>query len=58
MPFSSKAPALFGYLGVDITLAPTVHLIPNVERTVYDEATDGSKPGSDLVPRLTLFVSW
>jgi hypothetical protein len=58
MPFSDRAPALFGYVGVDITLARTVHLIPNVERTVYDEATDGSKPGSDLVPRLTLFVSW
>ena len=41
-----------------MTLAKTVHLIPNVEWTTYDQATDGTTPGSDLVPRLTLFVSW
>ena len=49
---------MFGYIGVDVTLAKTVHLIPNVEMTVYDEAADGSTPGTDLVPRLTLFFSW
>ena len=58
MPFSDRVPSVFGYLGVDVTLAKTVHLIPNVEMTVYDEATDGSTPGTDLVPRLTLFFSW
>jgi len=58
MPFSDQATSVFGYVGVDVTLAKSVHLIPNVEMTVYGEAADGSTPGRDLVPRLTLFFSW
>lgn len=58
MPFSETARALFGYAGVDVTLARTVHLIPNLEWTTYGQGTDGTTPASDLVPRLTLFFSW
>ena len=58
MPFSDQAKSTFGLLGLDVTLAPTVHLIPNVEVTVYDEPADGTRPGTDFVPRLTLFFSW
>jgi len=58
MPFSEAARALFGYAGVDVTLAKTVHLIPNLEWTTYGEGQDGTTPASDLVPRVTLFFSW
>ncbi len=58
MPFSDRAPSVFGYAAVDVTLAKSVHLIPNVAVTVYDEAQDGTTPGTDVVPRLTLFFSW
>lgn len=58
MPFAETAPSVFGYAAVDVTLAPTVHLIPNVEWTTYGRGMDGTKPGSDLVPRVTLFFSW
>jgi hypothetical protein len=58
MPFSDRAPSVFGYAAVDVTLAKGVHLIPNVELTVYDEAADGATPGTDVVPRLTLFFAW
>jgi hypothetical protein len=58
MPFSDQAANVFGYAAVDVTLAKAVHLIPNVEVTVYDEAEDGATPGTDVVPRLTLFFSW
>jgi hypothetical protein len=58
MPFSDQAPSVFGYAAVDVTLAKIVHLIPNVEMTVYDQAEDGTTPGTDVVPRLTLFFSW
>jgi len=58
MPFSDQAKSVFGYVGVDVTLSRNVHLIPNVEMTVYGEAADGSTPGTDLVPRVTLFFSW
>ena len=58
MPFSDQAKSVFGHVGVYVTLAKSVHLIPNVEMTVYDEAGDGTTPGTDVVPRLTLFFSW
>ena len=58
MPFSDEAKSVFGYLGVDVTLAKTVHLIPNVEMTNYAAAADGTTPGTDVVPRVTLFFSW
>jgi hypothetical protein len=58
MPFSEEAKSVFGLVGVDVTLAKSVHLIPNVEMTRYDEAADGTRPGDDVVPRVTLFFSW
>lgn len=58
MPFAETARSLFGYAGVDVTLAKTVHLIPNLEWTTYDQAPDGTTPASDLVPRVTLFFTW
>ena len=58
MPFSDQAKSVFGYVGVDVTLTKNVHLIPNVEMTSYDAAADGTTPGDDVVPRVTLFFSW
>jgi hypothetical protein len=58
VPFSDQAKSVFGYVAVDVALAKAVHLVPNVQMTVYGEAEDGSTPGTDLVPRLTLFVTW
>ncbi len=58
LPFSDQAKSVFGLVAVDVTLAKTVHLIPNVEVTTYDDASDGTKPGTDVVPRVTLFFSW
>ena len=58
VPFSDGAKSVFGYVGVDLTLHENVHLIPNVLMTVYGEAEDGTTPGTDVMPRLTLFFSW
>jgi hypothetical protein len=58
MPFADTARPLFGYAAVDVTLAPTVHLIPNVEWTTYGRGPDGTTPAFDLVPRVTLFFNW
>jgi len=58
LPFSDQAPSTFAYVGLEVTLGGTVHLIPNVELVSYDEAADGTTPGTDVVPRLTLFFSW
>jgi hypothetical protein len=35
-----------------------VHLIPNLEWTVYGRSPDGTSPTSDVVPRVTLFFTW
>jgi hypothetical protein len=58
MPFAEQAKSVFGYAGADVTLHKNVHLIPNVEVTLYDEAADGTTPRTDVMPRLTLFFSW
>jgi hypothetical protein len=58
MPFAETARSVFGYAALDVTLAPTVHLIPNVEWTKYGRVPAGSIPASDFVPRVTLFFSW
>jgi hypothetical protein len=58
MPFADTARSLFGFAAVDVTLAETVHLIPNVEWTTYGRGPDGTTPASDFVPRVTLFFSW
>jgi hypothetical protein len=58
MPFSDQAKSTFGYVGADVTLHRNVHVIPNVELTAYDEARDGTTPGTDVVPRVTLFFGW
>lgn len=58
VPFAEPAKSVFGYAGVDVTLHKYVHLVPNVELTVYDEAAGGTTPGTDVMPRVTLFFSW
>jgi hypothetical protein len=58
MPFAETARSLFGFAALDVTLAPAIHLIPNVEWTTYSRGPDGTTPASDVVPRVTLFFSW
>jgi hypothetical protein len=43
---------------VDATLHRNVHLIPNVELTACDEASDRTTPGTDVMPPPTLFFGW
>ena len=57
-PFSEKARLVVGYAGLDFLLAKHVHLIPNVEFAAYDRAADGTRPGTDVMPRATVFFNW
>jgi hypothetical protein len=57
-PFSEKARFVVGYAALDVLLAKHVHLIPNVEFAAYGRATDGARPGTDVMPRATVFYSW
>ena len=58
LPFAEGVPALLSYVAAELSVAKTVRVIPNVELVRYGRAGDGSRPHSDLVPRLTLFASW
>jgi hypothetical protein len=58
LPFSEQADSVFGLLAADVTLAKNVHFIPNLEVVSYGEAADGTRPGTDVIPRLTVFFSW
>jgi hypothetical protein len=58
LPFSEQAKSTLGVLAVDVTLHAKVHLLPNLELVTYDAAAHGSTPAGDVVPRLTLFVTW
>jgi hypothetical protein len=57
-PFSEKARFVVGYAALDLLLAKHVHLIPNVEFAAYGRTTDGTRPGTDVMPRATVFYSW
>ena len=58
MPFAEQVKSVFGYAGVDLSLHEKVHLVPNVLMTAYGEAEDRTTPGTDVMPRVTLFFSW
>ncbi len=58
LPISDRAESTFLNGGVDILLHPDVHLMPNIEAVVYGEDAAGTRPRTDLIPRLTLFYTF
>ena len=57
-PLSEQAPAFVGYAALDVLLAKNVHLMPNLELARYDLADDGTRPGADVMPRVSVFFTW
>jgi len=53
LPFAPAKSTLLT-AGVDLKPIPEVHLIPNVETVLYSE-TNGVKPDTDVIPRLTVY---
>lgn len=58
IPFSDQAESTLIIAGVDLTLDPGIHLIPNIETVVYGENSLGATPDADLIPRLTLVYNF
>jgi hypothetical protein len=58
LPISDRTESTFLTSGMDISLHPDVHLLPNIEAVVYGEDAGGDRPRSDLIPRLTLFYTF
>ena len=44
--------------GLDIKAGKDVHIMPNFEAVFYQENDNGIKPGSDLIPRLTMYYKF
>ena len=61
LPFDPTAASNLFIAGLDFSPSKDVHIIPNVEIVVYDEPDSGIryaagiKPGSDVMPRITLY---
>lgn len=55
LPFDPNAKSNFFLFGVDLKVAEQFSLLPNVEIVRYDELPDGTRPGTDWVPRVTFF---
>lgn len=53
LPFDPRAQSNFVLLGIDFKVLEEFSLIPNVEVIRYDRMEDGSRPMTDVMPRLT-----
>ncbi len=58
VPMSGVAKSNTIIAGIDLSPAKNVHIIPNVFVVVYDGLDAGDKPDMDIMPRVTLFLSF
>jgi len=54
-PFDPTAKFHFFLTGIDWKVTEEFSLIPNLEVVRYDEREDGSRPATDVMPRVTFF---
>ncbi len=54
IPFDPTAKSTLFIAGLDYTLGPDVHIMPNLETVIYDKV-NGTRPDSDIIPRVTFF---
>src|SRR5699024_10437786 len=52
LPFNPQGEPTLIIAGIDLTVGPDIHVMPNVEAIVYGETDAGIQPESDLIPRL------
>lgn len=55
IPLSSTAEPTVLIGGFDYAIESDIHLIPNIEAVFYGDDNLGNTPGTDIIPRLTLF---
>lgn len=58
IPFSENAESTFLLGGLDILLDENIHLMPNIEAVLYGETAAGSRPDTDVIPRMTLYYTF
>ena len=55
LPIDPTAKFHFFLAGIDWKVSEEFSLIPNLEVVRYDEREDGSRPATDVMPRVTFF---
>jgi len=55
IPFAEEVESTFLVGGADFLLSDRIHLMPNIEAIIYGENDQGMSPGTDIIPRLTLY---
>ena len=58
IPFDDTAKANFIVAGLDLAPDKNVHIMPNVEIVLYEEPDGGTKPDTDIIPRLTCYFKF
>ena len=58
IPFDPRASSHLIVAGLDLRLIKDISIIPNAEIVLYDKADNGVKPGSDVIPRLTVYFRY
>jgi len=55
IPFDPTAKFHFFLTGIDWKVTEEFRLLPNIEVVRYDEREDGTRPATDVIPRMTFF---
>ena len=58
IPFDPTAKFHFFLAGIDWKVSEGFSLIPNVEVVRYDKREDGTRPDTDLIPRITFYYKF
>jgi hypothetical protein len=55
LPFDPNASSNLFLAAIDLKIHEEFSLMPNVEVVRYDKTEDGTRPGTDVIPRVTFF---
>jgi hypothetical protein len=58
LPIDTKEAFTFTVVGVEWYIHPSLRFSPNVEYVAYKNPATGTKPSSDVAPRLTFYWVW
>lgn len=58
LPMAPTSESTLMLAGIDFTLHEHLHLIPNVETVIYSDRVGVTTPGTDVIGRVTFFVTF
>ncbi len=58
LPMDGRSKCNLAIFGVDLTVAPQFHVIPNLEAVVYDTLETAERPDADVMVRTTFYVTF